>query len=468
MYKYTISSDPDDHTFDPLFNHITLSRVLIYATLAEIAGNLGYMWWLQPNRILPFWALKPIKFWSNYLQGNRLLNNALVVLLMLLLGFALILPDVKGPMIIGWGLLLVLGVGDLWRFVCNHYWIVSLAGVAFEFEGWLSAVRIIFASIYFWSGFLKLFSWDFYEGTAPVVFRPMHLPLIYLSRKLDLSQDTEFRLNLIVSILGVFTEMLMGIVFFIAQHIPPLVVYVFLVFNIFMHTFILVYIGWNNNIMVFWSWNIMCIAVSQYCFSPSFALYTDIASSNSSYFILFCIGLFTIFPVSVFFGMCPNGCLSHSYFAPGWDGDSNLLVPVKNAKKLPRVINGSKLNVYYVYPEGVQMNLLLSEINIEDLQKMAGFDDQVKHDEAQLREFLSKYLCAMDGSIVDFTFQLWPKDPWKTFYLPGPNHFWQDLVDDVIDASCIHIRTRHWKGLHYVNEVSLLVPKTLKIENIDE
>lgn len=84
----------------------------------------------------------------------------------------------------------------------------------------------------------------------------------------------------------------------------------------------------------------MCALLTQLVYSDCFFYVVEDATLlESGYHILLMIQM-NIFPVLMLFGLCPNGCLSHSYFAPGWSGESFGLLKKEDFDLLPSQVNG--------------------------------------------------------------------------------------------------------------------------------
>lgn len=322
-------------------SHHLLAQVILVGTIGchhhlislqcigEIAMMAGHMFFSRSNRELPYWPAEvgPFSLYplSSLFFRYPLLNNLCAAGLLICLVLSLSNPEayLLPGVLLFWLLCLV----DSWRLITYHQWLLGVTGLLFL--GPVPSLQIHMASLYFWSGFQKLVMKDFYEGIAPIVFEPITDILSYalapLSSKSEFIRNQQENLFLFVYGSGVFFEMLLGALLMFPRSVSPLILTLTLVFNVFLHLYIIAFIGYKNGILTFWSWNLLCMATTQLTFSPSTCLREtlDIFSPAAplqrfSAWHAFLFLVFAAYPATVLFGKCLNGVLSHTYFAPGW------------------------------------------------------------------------------------------------------------------------------------------------------
>jgi hypothetical protein len=272
---------------------------------------------------------------------------------------------------------------------------------------------------------------DFYESVAPAVFEPMwnlvtHLAKPIISRWPGYLRQ-EQRMFFIFSVIGVGLETVLGFLLFFPRYLPEFVVTCALLFNVFMHLYIIIFIGMKNGIFTFWCWNLMCLAASQTLFSPGHCLPETLGrDSVISLWHVISFLVFAIFPATVFFGRCPNGVLSHAYFAPGWYGQSFFLLPKRAEKKIPREVNRIFLPKFSLEENPSEFDYLLAsfvqcvnrgKVSRKEVCKIFGVSEESGSE--SLKEALRGKIVIIDESWVDMTQLLGPEDPWKTFYAAG-------------------------------------------------
>ena len=322
--------------------------------LGHMCLFMGYHWLSNGKRNLPYWGLRlgpknlplvsfqPI---SSYLFRHQQFNNLLVYLFILFLTAAIfgyrqyLLPSVL--------LFASLCLFDLWRLFYHHYYLFALA--AFLFPLPQISLQIILASTYFWSGFNKLVMPEFYSSVAPTVFRHVDSLLAFCLASTRLSsvigeKGHQSLFNFIAG-MGVAMEMIMGLVLFFPAHVPSILLYATLAFNIFLHAYIIVFIGLANGMHAFISWNTWCALLVQQLFAPSFDSLLHLSHTWHA-FHWFTFLAMTLPPILMLFGKCPHAGLSHTHFAPGWYGTSTLFLPIKALPRIPRRANGQELPYY--------------------------------------------------------------------------------------------------------------------------
>jgi len=238
----------------------------------------------------------------------------------------------------------VLGLVDLWRLMYCHYLLLPM--VAFLFDDPIKSIQIVFASLYFWAGLCKLIMPEFYQVFSPLVFSVVFNPFRNMMGIFGINQNITETLILILTVIFVLFETLMGLLLLFSDYLSESLLQVIMLFNIGMHSYILIFIGIKNKIFTFWCWNIMCMGITQIVFfhKRRFFLEEDNGltpqHSTINLYHLFIYAVYTIFPISLFFGKCPDPCLSHSYFAPGWYGKSYLIIPqIRQDIPLPKMAN---------------------------------------------------------------------------------------------------------------------------------
>eukprot|EP01124_Arcella_intermedia_P011965 TRINITY_DN18307_c0_g1_i1.p1 TRINITY_DN18307_c0_g1~~TRINITY_DN18307_c0_g1_i1.p1 ORF type:complete len:510 (-),score=76.59 TRINITY_DN18307_c0_g1_i1:10-1314(-) len=404
----------------------------------------GYLWFTKGDRTLPFWSLYPLRPIANFLFRFKWVSNVVVgifygsLVLDIISDFNLLhvpkeLKVVYLPVLF-MGLMSFMCFIDLWRFFYYNYWLICLSGFylsqyfnLLDTQNSIEMVRIMLASVYFWSGFGKLVHPVFYTDTAPYVFPVFYTLIRKFITIFKLSGRTQTYLQYFVAGSGVGVEMLMGLIFFFPSHFPLPILQLALFFNAFMHVFIVIFIGLSNRIFTFLCWNMMNLALTQIVFSP------HILGDNIpfSWWNTFGYLLWTLFPLTVLFGKCPDGCLSHSYFAPGWYGTSFILVSNKKINHLPKTISGQPLRNSLLNNRNLRKCLpsirkLLTDADI--LQTFNITAPQTELSDYEFEKLLSDELVIIDESIVDLTFRLSPTDPFQTHYGAGPYDFWDCLV----------------------------------------
>jgi hypothetical protein len=418
--------------------------ICVIGLLGHMGLFVGYFWLSHGRRNLPYWGLRlklgnqkypilslqPI---SSFLFKHQWLNNLLVVIFILVMATSLFNwhKFLLLPAVMLLGLLCLL---DLWRLFYHHYYLLSLA--AFLFPLPQISIQIILASTYFWSGFGKVTMPEFYRSVAPAVFSPLAKLLSFCISTFRLSSIISVRgqrtlFNLVVGI-GVAMEMMMGLVFFFPTQAPPFLLYATLVFNFFMHCYIIVFIGLGHNMHAFISWNTWCALLTQQLFSPAFERGGLYYLSNSwDAFHWFTFLAMTLPPLLMLFGKCPHAGLSHSHFAPGWYGTSTLFLPTKARDRIPRRVNGQELP-YYTYNH-----------NIEGFEELfERFCHARRHNTENSTSGSRRIPLAEEGGFKErwvvlgeewylCTFNYGEGDPCQLFS-PAPPSFWESVVGELM------------------------------------
>lgn len=427
--------------FQPQCNLEVLKRLVIFGTLGHVTMKLGHMWCINGSRSLPFWSLhiasglslRPV---GTFLFKHYYLNNALVGAFWISLWLSLFFPSVLLPCVL---LFAFLSLVDLWRFCNFHQWLFCLAG--FLFPNPVVTLQLWLGGLYFWSGFHKLFGKEFYSSLGPVVFDPIFKLLKPLITKF--SPAHEAQIILAVTGLGVGTETLMGFLLLLPTVTPLWILKLVLLYNLFLHSYIIIFIGYKHSILAFWCWNAMCASVCQYVFSTVFCLnHVDPQWSSWNYITFF---MMVAFPTTVLFGKSPDGILSHAYFAPGWYPRSYLLLPASAAASIPTIVNRIGFETYSSDKEPRMFTRVLSTLE-KVIAKNGLSQDKIletlnlqHHQGVGMRGILWDHAIAIDGGWVDMTFNLGPEDPWKTFYNAGCSNFWISVLKERIKTNGIHV-----------------------------
>ena len=232
----------------------------------------------------------------------------------------------------------------MWRVFYYNYWLYIT--IAFHFNCQFQATQILLSSLYFYSGLTKLVKKSFYQYVAPVTMAPLIDIIEYvLPRFVENNRELVVKL---VAGFGVGSEMMLGVVFALYSlgfQIHSVIMSLALFFNLFLlHLYIVVFIGYRNNVKTFWSWNAMCAVLSQIVFSPYISSPHPITNTFNLY-LLFGVVLLSIYPLTVFLGngWCLDATMAHAYFVSGWFGHSFMLVPSHTQHKIPRKINNTLL-----------------------------------------------------------------------------------------------------------------------------
>lgn len=238
----------------------------------------------------------------------------------------------------------------------------------------------------------------------------------------------------------------MGAVFLFYQFVPRLVIDLTLYFNIFLHLYIVAFIGYKNGIMTFWAWNMMVMTLSQLVFAPN-PLLVGVPDPTFSLWHALMLFVFVLLPITVLVGKCPNGTLSHAYFAPGyaqslssclifrWYGQSYVVLHKEALRNVPTHVNQISMEYFAVdsnrnyfrvlvrkLEECVKNKVITKRKLLQVLSsKVANVDDT--NEDVDLVAWLADNVVILNDAWVDMTHNLGPADPWKTFFGAGLNSF---------------------------------------------
>ena len=118
---------------------------------------------MKPGRKLPLWSYPA--FLGRFFYKHKTMNAFLSLTAIFLLALCLI--DQKLIFFTAIFLTFICFI-DCWRILYLHYWIISLFG--FCFPAWDFTLGLTFGTLYFFAGFFKIFSPDFFRYTAPFGF----------------------------------------------------------------------------------------------------------------------------------------------------------------------------------------------------------------------------------------------------------------------------------------------------------
>jgi len=401
-----------------------LRNTVLLGTVAEVVMWLGTTWLPKPGRQLPNWSPPGMDFYGDLFESHPWLNGALTVTMLLSLLLCFVVPE---ALPVACGLLLAASLVDLWRFLYITYWLGSLWALCHEPESALVSLALIFGSLYFWAGFLKLTSPTFHQITAPFVFEPIFSRLgavpVWLQR--------------VVSHLSVGGEMTMGLVLLFSGSIPRWLLLGTACSNLGMHSYIVVGIGFRHEIETFVSWNCMCAAVAALLLThPTPIPSLSMAACCWPHGVL--LLMLWVPPLLQLIGRNDYPSLSHSWFVPGGVGHSTLIFARDAAQNMPRSDNGVAIR-YYVDREAVAKAAAL----LGGPATMAAALE-LPLEEPITVEDLGNAVACINGSWVDWTFRLETEehDPWNETFMAGPTSFWRRIVRQRLRAPAVHLRDR--------------------------
>jgi hypothetical protein len=456
----------DENTF--------LRSVLLTGTIGELGVTLGFMFFMTEGRIMPFWTIQHFQYLSDFLFQNRLFHNFIISIFCFMLVMSTAVPTICSNLfhIVLACLYILLCCIDLWRLFYTHYFLIMIISLCYDQATAHSILRILLSSLYFWSGFYKMVHPSFYSSTADWVFSPIHDVVKFIIEHLTcccdgLAKAATRKILDVVSFLGVFSECLMGMILALPLLIDGIVenyaglFYFVCFFNLFMHTFIIVYLGLGQKICVFLPWNACVCLLVQILYSP--ILLQSEASSKSlllfnqeqTIVISLAIVALFIYPMTLLFGAASDLCLCHAYFAPGYTGDGILLIPKDVAmKKLPMSANGIPLYSATDSSKEHACNIVVSkaEIKAKGDKEEDEDEDKDENDWSNWSDYdkMIDSMIALDGSIVDLEFCNGLDDRWKTNYGANNVHFFAVLVRQLkLDTNCIFVLSYHFSILRW-------------------
>jgi hypothetical protein len=277
--------------------------------------------------------------------------------------------------------------------------------------------------------------------------------------------------------------MLIGIIFVITaiwpSSLPNWLIRVAGMSSLCMHLWIIGWMSLHNDGMKkrnFISWNAMCASLSIAITSPLLHIIQHqhvedaTAFSMPSWHWLHTLALcwFGMLPVSMFWRRCPDACLSHTYFAPGYYGWSLVLIPSNVAAlAVPLTIGGRTLSTWNnqsdIVNEAIQ---IIGSQQLEDALRQCNSNNKIissddnREDDGDVVSLLESYT-AIDGSWVDLEHQHWSSahrrhDHWSHGYLAGRDTFWQCLVNQRFGCSVIHLNLEQFGD---ISTVTVLQPQ---------
>jgi len=253
--------------------------------------------------------------------------------------------------------------------------------MSFAFPSPALSHQIIIGSIYFWSGLSKVINEEFYETVAPIIFVPLDSIPIFFAKLLRVSESTSKRMVRAFYTCGLLAETLKPIILAFPSIFGPTLRLLALSFNLFFHFHISWVMGYPKGRWSWIPWNMWCLISTQIAFSPYWNPSEYVFSIGLSPFHLLLVTVFTLIPISAFFGQCPNYCLAHFFFAPGWIGKAYLFIPREGFAKLPRSQRGGPLpSIAPSDPTDPNPNPQPAFFELERFVKPKAFMNRVKFD----------------------------------------------------------------------------------------
>jgi hypothetical protein len=442
-----------------------LGKILASGALAEILMWMGHVWLIKPGRRLPTWpATVPgccyfnrlMNRWGDWNLDWPFFNNALAVGLCCSIALCLIIDPLNRTLILtSLALYGVLSSIDRWRFLYSTYWIAGFVALLSPSTAVLS-FHIVFGSLYFWAGFLKLTCKAFYSSTATIVFEPVYMIL----SKLHLGQAW---VRNAVAGTAVGLEMLMGLLILVTPFIHPSQWTVecsvlkggVLFINHGMHLYIITLIGYRNRVETFVSWNAMCAAIVALLYrGNSFQTVSADLLDEQSRFGALQVALFLFMwvpPLLQLFGRNSYPTLSHSWFVPGCGGLSTLIVSQEGYHNFPRSDNGVYIRGFRdpaTIAKAIRLcggkEALLKRLSLHpkggEMDKDSTSSPQAQGLDVptEVERELPKLVC-LGGEWVDNTFRLYVDrhDDCNEHFGAGPKSFWQRIVTTVARVPCL-------------------------------
>ena len=134
-----------------------LFHVMVFGTISELSQSVAFMWFQRKTRSLPLWPapIPGIPYLSRILFQHPSLHNLLVSFLYLAL-IGCLTPYRLSSLLFTVLLFALLCIVDCWRYCYHAYWLFGLCSFLFPHPE--LSMRLILASIYFWSGKFIIFS----------------------------------------------------------------------------------------------------------------------------------------------------------------------------------------------------------------------------------------------------------------------------------------------------------------------
>lgn len=459
---YCLLWGPDEEVLSRSRLKVLSLLVVFLGVAAELSVRAGTMWFQQPSfasKRVPYWPLfvglpraypwliRPL--FNNLCSVGGTLGLAVCIYQATLLNLqtgTVSLEDFNVFWLAVFTLLITsLCLLDGWRFIYHHYAITACVAYLFSYPD--ISLRVMLASLYFWAGITKFFSEGFLEDVVPSFFEPFSTVLEKVGCFKKLDKEIVIRVVRACARVGVGCEALMGLVVWNGS--ANLRFWACL-FNFVMHGYIIVFVGLigikqplppsllfaarsaRRPRLFLIGWNMMCMTLTQILLSSEHLVPVHWMLFPLKSFSNVVIVVMALLPLTMLFGLCPDPCLAHAYFAPDWFPFDMLLLPSSG---------GMKLAPSYVQTEGhaFESACLLAK-------------------EAMSQSGLSQWV-GLDGSWLDRTHLLGgDRVEWANAYNPGPVGFWRMLVD-AAGVPCILVKQRAWTGRTYVDSAIVLFPR---------
>jgi hypothetical protein len=293
----------------------------------------------------------------------------------------------------------------------------------------MTSLGIIFGTLYFWAGFLKLTSLDFYDSVAPRVFAPLFAVLRCV---IPLPHSYQYAL----SAGGVAAEMMMGAVILFRCHFPRHWLLVVSIFNIFFHLYIIIFVGWCNGVHTFISWNCMCMAVSVLLLTaqPPTLVTGNFEMAGFYWHHAVLALLLWLPPAMLLVGLCPYPTLAHAWFVPHAESDSTLLFPVHCLHHMPEEESGHPLTYRCCDAAALDAAAELVGGHAALAGALGVTLPPLDKSVAQVRVVLLRSVLCVDDSWLDATFRLhhYRHDPCNEQFGAGAPAFWRQVCDTTL------------------------------------
>ena len=217
-------------------------------------------------------------------------------------------------------------------------------------------------------------------------------------------------------------ELLMAVAFW--ARVPDSIRLLFLSFNLFFHSYIFFAYGVPNHRWSFIPWNMWCFLTSQIVFSPVIAETEPPWTATEMVVLL----VLNAFPFLSFFGLCPNPCLAHYYFAPGWFGDTILLLKRKEISKIPPRVNGRPVPVLSRTHRAEEFALAA---------KVAS--NHLKSTPHLLFDTIMEEYVGLDAEMVNLEYDLGSDDLFRDDHRPITFAYWKAIAEELNLKDTIYV-----------------------------
>lgn len=324
--------------------HILIRAFATISFFLEILFTLPVIWFYWTPTIPPM-SLLPISF-------NDVAMAATFTLLL------------QGS-VYGAFLLLLLSFTDPRRAFDTLQWSVCILGTHAQTP--FVILRLSVGAVYFWSGFWKLTSSEYYKITAPWFFEPMY-NLLPTSAPKTLISGAAVLGELVVGCT------IMSPAFGITP--PPWLLVCSSIANIFMHGYILWFLGHISLL----NWNLLCLVTAQACLMHSDENHL-FATGSFTISILLAL-LYCVVPLLAGFGKSLGSSFCHTMFTgEAYEGTSFVLVQLADGKP-PFALPGETLSfastatfLKEIQSEGASISRLPSDENTHVISKHTWLSD---------------------------------------------------------------------------------------------